>query len=101
MEYKTFSEEDDVQDVLSILSTSDIHTSSIYQESVNGWRLFIKIWSVPTVKDIINPIQISFLDLEKADTVSIGFYNCTVDKTDCCERLLAFYEASVLEGKAY
>lgn len=99
--YKTFSKKDDIQDILSILNTSDIHTSSISNEPANGWTMLIRIWPANTGTDVAKPLLVSFGNLENADTIDIGHYRYTAGKTDFGDRLLSFYEASAIEEKPY
>lgn len=99
--YKTFSKKDDIQDILSILNTSDIHTSSISNEPANGWTMLIRIWPANTGTDVAKPLLVSFGNLQGADTVDIGSYRYAVGTTNCGDRLLSFFEASAIEEKPY
>ncbi len=98
--YKTFSKKDDIQDILSILNTSDIHTSSISQESTGGWTLSLRIWPANTGNRVMQPILISF-GSSNSSTVNIGSYKYSIGKMDCYDRLLSFFEASAIEEKPY
>lgn len=98
--YKTFSEKREMQDILAILNASDIHTSSESQEATAGWTLLIRIWPDHTGNDVAHPFLVSFSGAG-ASYVDLGGYKYTVEKNDCYDRLLAFFEASSIEEKPY
>lgn len=98
--YKTFSKKDDIQDILSILNTSDIHTSSISQEPTGGWTLSLRMWQANTGNSVMQPILISF-GSSNSSTVNIGSYKYSIGKMDCYDHLLSFFEASAIEEKPY
>lgn len=95
--YKTFGEKSEIQDILSILTKSNIAETEPV-EAVNGWTLLVRVWLTQKGVEVNQPILIA---PHGSEYITIGGHTYSVENDQYTGELVQYFNASALEEKPY